>query len=57
MELFERMAQKAAGSGTELFVTCECFLDGYCADMLRVKERFTGKDRARIEAMAPAGRQ
>lgn len=52
MSVFERYAQEAAEKGTDLLVTCECFLDGYCADMLPVKERFTGADRARFESMA-----
>lgn len=50
--MLERYARSAAARGAELLVTCECFLDGYCADSLAVKARFTGGDRARFEAVA-----
>ncbi len=48
----ESAAPAAAAAGVELLATCECFLDGYCADRTDVKERFTGALRARFEAMA-----
>ncbi|NLI22204.1 MAG: carbon-nitrogen hydrolase family protein [Clostridiales bacterium] len=52
MELLERMAPEMAAKGVELLVTCECFLDGYCADRTNVKEKFSGELRRRFESMA-----
>ena len=54
LSVFEKYAREAADRGVELLVTCECYLDGYCADMLPAKRRFTGADRERFEAMAQA---
>lgn len=54
MSIFEKHAREAADRGAELLITCECYLDGYCADMLPAKHRFTGIDRTRFGSMAQA---
>ncbi len=52
IELLDAMARKAAAEGVELLVTCECFLDGYCASKGSVRERYAGAEREKFEAAA-----